>query len=746
MKGIKRLPANPQSPIGVPHVVFIDGDRNVGMSSNDAGHSHQLQFLPARPPAPAQTDPTTGQVIAPADPGSPGGWQMTPGPDGHTHDGFEEIVPNVKQIEGDDSNDQKVSDVIELWKTWYQNEQASIEAGKECEAFYDGTGQWTEDEKSQLAEQSRACLTLNQIERPVDTLSGYERQQRTELRFVPQEGGDQKAADLYNILTKQILDAAKFWEDKSEAFTDMAITGRAGINLRVSFDDCLDGDIIPERYEWDQFVYGPHSKKDASDAEGMVKFKWYSRAKAKQLWADFADEIDRMLNTPPAAEMGTEISETQPGSQANGTALKNTASDFPSDTVDISRKSILLLECHRNVYVSVPVIWNQRADFYLNALGWTPGDLKAIRTIPGFSVVDRTVRKIRITKVLGNLLVSDQYPADLPTDKIHFIPIYAKRRRGRFWGIVEGCKDPQREVNKRASQSIDIGNRMAAYNWFFDQNTFPDNELERFKNQSSTPGATFEVNDTNKIPVKTEGTKFPGELVQLMQLAQEQIDKRLSVTVDNAGANTSGAAILQAQKLKLLGHEYLFDAMTSAMFDLGRLMIPLIKRYYPAERILRTVRNSSLKNPQMIGGQPMEDFTDDDIRQILDENDLEKFDLIVSEANFSPSARLSIFMILTDLAGKGIQIPPEMLLQFADVPEGVKKDVMDQLEQQAASASESSQNAQDAEIEKTLVAKNIISPRTAQRFQIPSNVSPPPQDQAPAEQQAPPPGGVAEGA
>jgi hypothetical protein len=420
-----------------------------------------------------------------------------------------------------------------------------------------------------------------------------------------------------------------------------------------------------------------------------------------------------------SAEVGTEITETQPGNQTGALGVDGGAADVLTSMIDVAKRNLLLLECHRVVYIPVSVIASPDHDFYLNAAGWRPEDLKAAQTMKGFTVVDRTVRKIRITKVLGNKLVSDEYPANLPTDDFHFITFYCKRKKGQFWGKVQPLKDPQREINKRASQAIDIGNRMAAYNYFYDEGTFPDQtEADRFVSNSSEPGAVFKVNTVNNIPKQTEGTKYPQEIVNLMQMAIQHMDDLGNIVVEPSGANESGASLLQRQKLKLTGNEFLFDALTTALFKLGRLLVPIIKRYYPIARIIRIVRSANLKNSQQIDGQDLNDFTDLQIQTILEENDLEKFDLVVTEASFSPSARMAIFLILTNLAEKGVDIPPDLIVTYADMPEKEKEDLKSRLQQQQDAQNQAAQATSDGEIEKTLAAHGVITPSVAQRFGI----------------------------
>lgn len=723
------------------HVVYVNEARGVGVASlGDDGHGHELQWIPPTEEIPEQQDPATGELI-PGQPAQPGYWQWGSGPDGHVHELGSDIPLVDRKIASKDKSDwDKVAEVVECFNTWYEYDKPSLEAGQASEDFRSGR-QWSESDRQLLNSQGRACLTINRIANKIDTLSGFERKQRTDIRYVPQEAGDQKAADLYNILVKQLLDKCNFWRERSESFEDLIVAGKGSWNIRISRDNDLRGEVIVERFPWDQSVFAPFDKADASDSEGFCKYRWFSLSRAQQLWPDKAEELKDCYSSV-VDRLPYGIERTRPGNMQDTLLGPNSVdTNVFGEFIDLKRKSVLVIECARFVFVKVPVIGNYTDDFYVNAWQFPKEDLAKAGTIPGFVRVDKTVKKVRITKVAGGkVLLSDENPADLPSDEFYFVPFFAYRKRGQFWGKVEQVKDSQLLINKLASQATDIGNRMASYNWFVDRDTFPDNELKRFIETSSEPGAVFEVNSTGKLPVKIEGAKFPTEIVNLMALQERLLDEGMNVVPEPGGANESGAAILQKQQIKMTGNEFLFDSLGDAMIRLGRLLVPIIKKYYPVERIVRIVRSAQTTANQMVGGQPLEEFTDEQIVEILQANDLEKFDLAVGESAYSPTSRLGTFLILTDLAGKGVEIPPEMILAYADMPEKDKEQILARLAEQQEAANQAQATAGDSEIEKTLVAKNIIPPSVAERFGIPPSV--PAQMPAPeAPEGAPPPDG-----
>jgi hypothetical protein len=130
------------------------------------------------------------------------------------------------------------------------------------------------------------------------------------------------------------------------------------------------------------------------------------------------------------------------------------------------------------------------------------------------------------------------------------------------------------------------------------------------------------------------------------------------------------------------------------------------------------VRNVASKDQLELGGQPVDEFSDEDIMMMLNTTDLEQYDVEVTESNWSPSMRLSTFMLLSELARSGQPIPPEALLEFADMPGDVRNKLVSMMAQQGQAQASADQAKADAEIQKTLIAQGQIPPAVQQKFLI----------------------------
>jgi hypothetical protein len=693
------------------HVAYFNDEGGVRVSDEE-NHSHEVTWIEA------QVDETGAEV-------APGEWQVVPDPmDGHSHD-LEDIETKYPKLK--ESDDDVVRDILSLFEEGLQCEQEYLDKAEEAEGFYTGEGQWSDEQRGYLEGLNRACLTLNYTQKHVDELVGYQRQQRTEWRFMPVEGGDQVAADVFNYLTKYVTEQCNFEMEDTGAFEDAAIGGRGNLNLYMDFSRDIRGELKIERYPYDQVVYGPHQKIDASDCEYLHKHKMVSLGRLKQLAPKKWKTIERSCELF-AGEFGKKSGHvTRAGDQYalsdNRTQTGFSISGVP--LVDVARKEYRIIECWRKVFLEVSVIGVPEDDFYFAAWGWKGDDLRSVEKIGGAGVVKRTVQKMRVSRICGRTLLNDEYPADLPVDDFFVVPVYAKKRGQKFWGKVEAVKDVQRELNYRRSQMIDIGNKMIAYGYFYDADTFADDtEAERFKESSSSPGFTSKLSSTERPPVQVEGVKFPGELAQMAQLAAGDVAELMNIQVVPEGANDSGKKLLQLQQNRLRGNEFIFDNHKFAKKKLGKLIPPLLQKFYKTRAYRILLNQSTAEQPVELGGQPIGEFTEEQVTQVMENADAVQYDLILSEVTASPTQRALVSMMLTEMMQAGNMPPPELIAEFSDLPKAQKDKMVAAFTAQQEAAAQSEQDKQSSEVEKVMMSKGLITPALAEKYQIPPEMVP----------------------
>jgi len=670
---------------GHKHIVYLNDGMSIGYTSLTKDHVHPVTFQVEQKLA------EDGGIV----PAGSGRWVIGEA-NGHTHE-MTEIVATPKANQ--ETEEEIVADCLSLFKTAKDLEKEARDIGKESLKFYQGD-QWDTTTKSELEKQKRAVLTINEIESKCDLLSGYQRQNRTDIKYMPMEEGDQKVAEILNIVSKNILENCNYRFEETDVFDDQSIIGRGIFNMYIDYSKDIRGDIIVEKFEWDDCYFGPHTKKDLSDCEYLIKTKWYSQAKLKELYPDkeikTADELGDLEDKEVREPVGDKYAKTD-------NKIRFSTINDP-ELVDIAKKSFRVLETWRKEYKRSYVVVDVASDFFYNASDWPETDIKALETIPAVSVIPRVVYRMRVTKTAADVFLEDEYP-DLAMQDFHIIPVYAKKRGDLFWGKVHSVKDPQREINKRHSQMVDIMNRQAAYGWFTDDTTFPTPQEEKnFKNNSSSPGFVQRVTSVKSLPEKVEGAKVPTEVIELLTIESQTLRGIMNINLEMEGSQSnaqSGVAILERKKQGLVGNEFLFDNFTIAKVKIGRLLAAMIQKYYSPERIMRIVYNENIKSPVTVGGNPLEG-QEAELQALIENTDLTKYDVVVGESGWSPTVRIANFMMWAELAGKGLPVPPELLIELSDLPE--KDKVLQQVQAMQQQAAQAEQDKNQVEILKTQIA------------------------------------------
>lgn len=671
---------------------------------------------PGPQPPPGMGAPPGAPPGPPPAPVAPPQPQWTAGDDGHTHEVIPEGVEyevreesrKERKPESKKGENEKVQDVISLFKVAREEEDKSRKMAVESEKFYRGE-QWPEDDKRKLESEKRAALTLNEIEPKIDLLSGYQRQNRSDLKYLPVEEGDQRVVDILNLVTKTIQDQNNFEFEETQVFEDVLIAGRGMFHIYVDYDKNPSGEITMEMFPQSDVYMGPHKRPDARDCEYIVKAQWFSEAKLKQMYPDKADRIGRNMELMllPAGEA---LLQPKPDAYDHGfrTGEGIIQTTIPStDMVDIAKKEFLLLELWRKEYDKVPVAIVDGEPISLE--DWDEDEKTGAKQL--VKVVDRRVDHLRVTVVAGTVLLSDEYNSQYG-DTFPIIPVYAKKRSDLYWGKVEGAKDAQREINKRHSQIVDILNKAAAYGWFYDQGTFPDQLSERkFLDGAATPGFRLKVSDVTRPPAQVEGIKFPQEIAAMEEVSTQKLREIMNINPELLGLEgraESGIALIEKKRQGLIGNEFLFDNMNLAKKQIGRMLVRLIQDIYTPERILRIITSAANRTTVNIGNQQMTQDRIPEIIQLLSTADLTKYDVAITESAHSPTQRRANFAAWAELAGRGIPVPPELLVQLSDLDE--KEKVIGQMQAQAQAAQALEERKLQVELQKTLIAKEPSAP------------------------------------
>ena len=687
------------------HICYINTKNGIGITSENTKdkHHHKIEI-------------------------DEGGFIMLPaGENQHTHDMID-YEPPISNLEKDEQ--ERVKKCQLLFRELKDYNAKALKDAKEAEKFFMGD-QWNSADKSELEGNGRAALTINEIEPKIMLLSGYQRNNRTDFKFLPVENGDQKVADIYNMVVKQILELTSYWSEEIDAFENQITVGIGYLGVVVSYDDDLRGKIEIASYDWKDILLGPHTKMDGSDCEVMIRKHWMSEKNLKGLYPEKMDAITSYITTLNKGnnELGTVESD---GTRYTGNQYSAGSEDDDDLTsgdklvkMDKYRREYLMIEVWRKEFRRVPIFVNEKDNVFHNADGVPKNHEKWIESIPGFRVIPRKVKDIRVSKLIGNVMLDDEYP-ELYYNDFPIVPIYANKKGDYFWGKIGiGTKDMQREVNKRHSQAVDAINKSNNYGWFIDPDTFVSpSEATKFRKTATQAGFVATVKNVARLPQKVEGGKFPSELINMEEISARKLNDQMGINMElmgvAQGSQQSGVAQREKREQALVGNRYIFDNLALSKKQIARRIIAAIATVYTPERILRLIMNGEEYKRMTVGGKrfvgtpegqsdPSTEITLQAIAQILDDTsyeDLMQYDVSITDSPYNPTIMRSNLQVWLELARTRPEVPIDMLIDLdGDLPMDQKEKFKQILDAQRQAQMQAEQAKQQTEIAKTQIAQ-----------------------------------------
>lgn len=139
------------------------------------------------------------------------------------------------------------------------------------------------------------------VQQPVNMITGYQRQHRKSINYVPCEGADPNTTDQYTRVMTHICQKEGIHEAFSKSCELSAI---AGMNLMQPYldysgDDQAQGQLKVKVWEYNSFLVDPYFRNpDMSDAQFVWCQEYISKQEADLRFPDKAHEIRPMQGSP----------------------------------------------------------------------------------------------------------------------------------------------------------------------------------------------------------------------------------------------------------------------------------------------------------------------------------------------------------------------------------------------------------------------------------------------------------------
>tara|TARA_R110001606_G_scaffold246145_1_gene394236 strand:- start:987 stop:3098 length:2112 start_codon:yes stop_codon:yes gene_type:complete len=546
---------------------------------------------------------------------------------------------------------------------------------KKCDAYYRGD-QWDEYDMQQLDDQGRPALTVNTILPTINAVIGEQSSKRADVQFKPRGGGKQDIADVLTKVYAQIADNSKLDWIEAQVFQDGLIQDRGWFDVRVDFDEHVNGEIKIESKDPLDILIDPDAKHyDPKTWNEIFETKWMSLDEIEETYGQKPADRLRMI-----AEVGTtlgadsleyeeerfgdtdetEYGQQYPGDPENARALRAIRV--------IERQYYRLKDC---MFYVDPVTGDQRNI----PENWSKRKREQFADKFALNIIQKKSRKVRWTVTADTVVLFDDWS---PYSHFTLVPYFPYFRRGKPFGMVRNLLSPQEQLNKITSQELHIVNTTANSGWLIEGGSLSGMTADDLEEHGATTGLVLEYNRGSTAPAKIQPNQIPTGLDRIGQKAANNI-KSISGISDAMlgmdGAEVSGIAIQAKQNRGSLMLQVPLDNLAKTRQYLAEKILNLVQMYYTEERVIQITDESDPFKPRV----PLAVNQISPEGEIVNDLTLGTYDVIIGTAPARDNFDEMQFAEAIELRGVGVPIPNDMIVEYshlsrkAEIAERIRK-------------------------------------------------------------------------
>ena len=527
-----------------------------------------------------------------------------------------------------------------------------------CDKFALGD-QWHQQDLMALELQRRPALTINKILPTLSTILGEQINNRTEVLFRPSTGGNADVSDALSKVWMQISQNNQLPWIRSEVFADGLVRSRGFFDVRMDFNDAMQGEVRITQLNSKNVVIDP-------DAEEYDPDTWNDIFITK--WLTYQD-IAILYNEDDAEYLKHKEGSSYPyGYDSIERVRDRFAGIIPlggyygiADDAGVRRNIRVLERQYRQLDKQLHFVDIETGDMRPVPVDWERNRISSVLEKTGgkLSTIKKQVKRIRWRVTADNVCLHDDWS---PYKHFTPVPYFPHFRYGRTVGIVEGLIGPQEILNKASSQELHVINTTANSGWVVEENSLVNMTIEELEANGAQTGLVVEFRKGSEPPQKIQPNQIPTGLDRITYKAEEHIKTISNISDSMQGFDREDVAAKAIAYKRQAGSTNLvkmLDNLERTDFILARNVLDLIQSYYTEERIINITHDDVTREPEQVAINQPDPVTG----EITNDLTIGEYDIVITSTPFRNSLEDSQFEQARALKELGIPIPDSVLIE-----------------------------------------------------------------------------------
>ena len=588
-------------------------------------------------------------------------------------------------------------------KNWYRYQFARdnghldyVRKADKCEAFFRGD-QWEQKDLDTLKEAMRPALTINKIISTLGNVMGEQIYNRSEISFRPASGAPAENADVLAKVFKQISNNNQLDWKRSDMFADGIITSRGYLDIRMGFDDNVQGEVLITKPNPKNVIPDPDGDEYDPDTWNEVQTsKWLTADDIAVLYS--SDDAELLRGRDSAFPYGYDSIEAN-RERFGYSGVPGYGSGSAYDMSSVMRNLRVIERQYRKLDRQKHFIDPRTGDTRPVPVEWDHDRISLILERFGWEVTSKLVHRIRWTVSCDNVVLHDDWS---PYKHFTIVPYFPYFRNGRTIGLAENLIGSQELLNKVSSQELHVVNTTANSGWKVKAGALQNMSLEQLEQNGAKSGLVLELTELDGAE-KIQSNATPQGLDRISYKAEEHIKTISGISDSQQGMDREDVAAKAIQQKRQAASTNLakpLDSLVRTDFLIARNVLDLVQQFYTDERLIVIDQaHGSGEAEQVAINQVTPEGT------ITNDLTLGEYKVVISSVPQRETLEDSQFdQAVSMRRDLGIAIPDEFIIETSRLmnKNDLKRAMAAQTQSpEAQAAAEAAKRAQDAETAKT---------------------------------------------